>query len=38
MNSVRQDICSAKTVYGLRMSLLFHNYFFGTVEDGIAAI
>ena len=38
MNSVQEEICSAKACHSPRMLLLLHNYFFGTVEDGLNEI
>lgn len=33
MNSAQHKICSAKSNCGSHMSLLLHNYFWGTVKD-----
>ena len=33
MNSAQHKICSAKSNCGSHISLLLHNYFWGTVKD-----
>jgi hypothetical protein len=38
MNSLREEICSAKTLNSPHMSLLFQNYFFATVEEQLEAV